>query len=82
VHTLPVPQGVQVSPPQSVSLSSWFFTPSLQLGASHTRSTQRWLEQSSGTRQAWLGSQLPPQAVPQSVSVSSPFLTPSLQVGS
>ncbi len=84
-HGPPVGHGMH-SPPQSMSRSAPFFTPSEQLGswqmsippalpvASHT-----WLAQTSPSLHATPGhaSQIPPQSRP----VSAPLVTPSSQRG-
>jgi hypothetical protein len=69
-------------PPQSVSLSVPFLTPSPQLGAWQTLGVPEHtpLAQSPLTEHALPPAQLP-QLPPQSVSVSLPFRTPSVQVG-
>ena len=36
LHAFPVGHFWQVAPPQSMSVSSWFFTPSVHVGISHT----------------------------------------------
>jgi len=68
-------------PPQSLSVSVPFLTPSLQLAAAHLLSIQRALAgemQSASPLQA-LPIVQPPQEPPQSTSVSSPFLALSPQ---
>jgi hypothetical protein len=74
----PAAQGVQL-PPQSLSLSSPFNRPSLQVGAAQAPAAQDRERQSL----PWLqffpvphGLQVPPQ----SMSVSAPFFLPSLQL--
>ena len=71
----------QVPPPQSMSVSSPFFTPSVQAGAAQIPLWQTPLSQSPALAQllpfAHTG-QVPP---PQSTSVSAPFFFLSVQVG-
>jgi hypothetical protein len=80
LHALPGTQRVQVTPPQSASLSSWFCTLSVHVGAAHAPFAHTRLVQSF---ELWHflalphGPQRPP---PQSVSVSDPFATPSTHV--
>src|SRR4051812_5811353 len=77
-HSCPVVHFLQV-PPQSMSVSAPFLTPSVQLGTWHTPPPHRALAQSKGMEQALplphfcVGAQPPPQ----STSVSVPFLMPS-----
>ena len=76
----PTVQGEQVEPPQSMSVSSWFWTASVQVGAAQMLAVQTPLAQSVASAQAppsAQGSQEPPQ----STSVSSWFSTPSEQLG-
>jgi len=80
LHIMPVPQGGQL-PPQSVSVSSWFFMPSVQLSPWQTLPVQTPLRQSVPVKQLsplGQGEQVSP---PQSSSVSLPLTTLSLQVG-
>ncbi len=79
-HAFPFAQGAHDVPPQSVSVSAPFFTPSEQPGAEHSSPAHTADAQSVPVmhESPWLhGGQLPPQ----SKSVSSPFLTPSEQLG-
>jgi hypothetical protein len=71
-------RGQLVFPPQSVSLSPWFLTTSLQVAAWQTSAVHTRLAQSLFTAQAASVAQ-PGQPPPQSMSVSVPFMTPSLQ---
>ena len=67
-----------MEPPQSTSVSSWFWTPSKQL--THVSASQVLLTQSAPTRHdipSPHGMQAPP---PQSTSVSPPHRMPSLQL--
>ena len=76
---LPVGQALHLLPPQSVSLSSPFFLPSLQLGATQTPAVQMPLVQSLFTAHFLPFAQalhLPPQ----STSVSLPFFCLSVQL--
>ena len=78
-HVLPGPQVGQVPPPQSTSVSTPFFTPSVQVAAWHKPPVQTPLWQSPvplHLRPVPQGAQEPPQ----SRSVSAPFFTPSMQV--
>jgi hypothetical protein len=79
-HFFPCPS--QVLPPQSVSVSVPFFTPSLHVAATHVVPLHTPLAQSVPTvhpppvpQRAHVD--VPPQSVPD----SSPFFTPSLQLG-
>jgi hypothetical protein len=86
LQSLPAPQarpGAQsghVGPPQSVSVSAPFLTPSVQLEAWQTPLAQTPVVQSPP---ALHDEPMPQrgQVPPQSVSVSVPFWTPSLQLG-
>jgi hypothetical protein len=76
----PGPHRAHVLPPQSVPVSLPFFTPSVQLGATHLFAVHTWLEQSELPLQPCPVPQVghdPPQSVP----VSEPFFTVSVQVG-
>jgi hypothetical protein len=67
-------------PPQSTSLSAWFFTLSMQLGGWHVRMAHTPLTQSAPIMHpppSAHGAQLPPQSFP----VSVPFWMPSEQLG-
>src|SRR5690606_19719407 len=80
----PMPQGSQVVPPQSTSVSSWFSTPSAQVpGAASQRPSlpQSPLRQSPGAAHLAPTPQPSQVAPPQSTSVSSWLRTPSVQVG-
>src|SRR4051794_3838931 len=66
----------QAEPPQSTSLSPWFVTRSVQVGAAHLPAAQTALEQSVKVRQVLPGKQ-GRQPPPQSTSTSLPFMTPS-----
>ena len=80
-HESPVAQLLPQLPPQSISVSVPFCTPSLQVGAWQTFEVHTPLSQSPPTAQPWPtvhGEQVPP---PQSTSVSAPFCTVSLQFG-
>jgi len=69
-------------PPQSLSLSLPFFTPSVQLAAWHLLPLHTPVLQSAPVVQPWFGEQrLQEPPPPQSTSVSLPFSTMSLQVG-
>lgn len=68
-------------PPQSMSLSLPFFTPSVQIGAWHTLLVHTPLTQSELPVHALPAEHLPQPPPPQSTSVSLPFLTPSVQIG-
>jgi hypothetical protein len=71
----------QVGPPQSVSVSLPFFTPSKQLEGWQTEPVQTLLWQSLGSAQVLLSAQAGQVEPPQSVSVSLPFFTTSVQLG-
>jgi hypothetical protein len=84
LQTLPAAQALQAPPPpQSMSVSVPFLTPSVQVAAWHVLVVvpeHTLLLQSVPVTQILVlsqGEQLPP---PQSVSVSVPFLVPSLQL--
>lgn len=79
LHVLPKEQSAH-TPPQSTSLSFWFFTPSPQFGVVHVPPLQMLLVQSLPALQLEPGGQSA-QTPPQSVSLSFWFWTPSLQVG-
>jgi hypothetical protein len=74
--------GVGVGPPQSMSLSPWFFTPSPHVAVWHFfgAPVQTRLTQSAGPPQSRPSVQAG-QELPQSLSVSVPFFTPSEHVG-
>jgi hypothetical protein len=63
-------------PPQSTSVSFWFFTMSLHVGVWHV-TLQTLLVQSVPTRQVWPLAHVGHAAPPQSMAVSVPFFTPS-----
>ena len=67
-------------PPQSTSVSSAFFTPSLEVGVAHVlvAGSQTPLVQSTAALQPFASAQRgAPPVPPQSTSLSSPFWTPS-----
>jgi hypothetical protein len=69
-HVLPTPQSAQ-GPPQSTSLSPWFFTPSPQVGAAHWPLLQTPLAQSLAPRHVFAAAQRGHGvAPPQSASLS------------
>jgi hypothetical protein len=68
-------------PPQSVSVSVAFWTPSEQLGAAHVSAEQTRLEQSAATLQPCPVPHAPHVVPPQSMPVSAPVLTLSEQLG-
>jgi hypothetical protein len=88
VHTslwqsMPVPHAVPAGHlghplPQSVPVSLWFFTPSVQVGTWHVPE-QTLLWQSAAAPHVDPAGQSA-QVPPQSRSLSSPFLVPSLQL--
>src|SRR3989338_11200585 len=78
LHLSPSRQASQL-PPQSTSVSSWFFTPSSQLPFAHFPSEQYPLEQSSVISQLSFSKHFLAQLPPQSTSVSSPSFTSFLQ---
>jgi hypothetical protein len=81
-QVFPTPQSAQFGPPQSLSLSLWFCTPSPQVGAAHWPAVHTPLWQSFGPRQALdVPHLLQPLDPPQSASVSVWFFTVSRQVG-
>jgi hypothetical protein len=82
-HSFPLMQDEHVSPPQSMSVSAPFFTPSEQVAGvqvlaepSHTP-----LKQSEPTMHAFPSAQARQSPPPQSTSVSWPFTMLSEQVG-
>jgi hypothetical protein len=80
----PEPHAAQVPPPQSVSVSLPFLTPSAQVGAWHVLvvvPVHTPLAQSLPTRQTLADAQVGQVPPPQSTSVSAPFFTTSAQVG-
>jgi hypothetical protein len=78
-HTLPVPHAAQAPPPQSVSVSVPFLTPSVHVGW-QTLPVQRPPAQSPLILQARPGPHFFAQLPPQSTSVSVPFFLPSVQL--
>jgi hypothetical protein len=82
LHALPVRHFGAVAPPQSTSVSSPFFLPSVGLGAAHFPVLHTSLAQSPSILQTFPVSHLGAAAPPQSTSVSSPFFLPSLACGS
>src|SRR5438034_291162 len=74
------PQPGHAPPPQSTSVSTLFFTPSVHVGA-HVVPVQTPPLQSPPTLQTWPVSQWGHCAPPQSTSVSRPFFCPSPQLG-
>jgi predicted component of type VI protein secretion system len=80
-HVLPVAHVEQAGPPQSVSVSFPFLTPSVQVATVQMLPTQFPELQSACTRHALPAAHVEQVGPPQSVSVSFPFLTPSVQVG-
>jgi hypothetical protein len=85
-HVLPVPHRAQpgdgVGPPQSMSLSPWFFAPSAHVGVVQASDTHRVLVQSVPVVQALVGPQrLQLVAPPQSTSLSAWFFTVSVHDG-
>jgi hypothetical protein len=84
VHDCPAPHVAQVVPPQSMSVSAAFFTPSVHVATWHVLvvvPVQTPVTQSDPAEQPLVVAHLAQVPPPQSVSVSAPFLTPSLQVG-
>jgi hypothetical protein len=80
VQALPGAHAGHTPPPQSMSDSPWFLTPSLQFAAAHTPAlAQKLLVQSVATAQSFVFAHLGQVPPPQSLSVSAPFLTPSVQ---
>ncbi len=77
-HILPSPQAGQVPPPQSVSVSVPFSTPSLQLGVWQVPFLQTPLLQSGPPLHILPSSQAGQVPPPQSVSVSVPSWLPSV----
>src|SRR5689334_17689477 len=75
-----VQRGQVVEPPQSTSVSPWFFTPSVHDGAAHRPEVQTPLSQSLPTLQIWFSVQRLQSAPPQSTSDSLPFRTVSVQL--
>jgi hypothetical protein len=79
-HFFPVPHFGHAGPPQSVSVSPSFLTPSWHVGVAHVPpALQKPLAQSAPTEQC-LPSAHGAHAPPQSMSVSVPFMTPSTQL--
>jgi hypothetical protein len=83
VQVLPFAHLFGQGPPQSVSLSVPFLTPSPQVGAEHVpvAAGQTPLWQSPGTAHVFPVPHLPHAAPPQSMALSVPFLTRSEQLG-
>jgi hypothetical protein len=79
LHVAPVPHFLH-EPPQSTSVSVWFFTRSVQFGAWQARLEQTPLVQSFPTRHPMPSAQGGHEP-PQSFAVSDPLRTPSKQVG-
>src|SRR5262249_43534641 len=71
----------QLGPPQSMSVSPSFWTPSVQVAAWHTPPVQIVLSQSEPARHDLPAVHAVQVGPPQSTSVSLAFLTPSVQVG-
>jgi hypothetical protein len=69
----PVPQRLQLDPPQSMAASSPFFTPSVQVTTWQTAPTQLSEVQSSPSMQESPGAQAAQASPPQSASLSSWF---------
>ena len=81
-HILPAAQPAHEVPPQSTSLSSWFLTLSLQVGAWQAPPLHTRLLQSLPTPQRLPVPQAAHTPPPQSTSLSLPSWTPSImQVG-
>ncbi len=80
VQIPPPPQAGQSPPPQSMSVSVPFLTPSLQAGGAHCRPLQTPETQSLPSSQA-LPAMQSGQLPPQSTSVSRPLCVWSVQVG-
>jgi hypothetical protein len=80
VQCLPEPQVGQLPPPQSMSVSVPFWTPSVQLAALQLPPWHTWVVQSEPKTQLWPTAQLGQLPPPQSTSVSVPFFTPSVQL--
>src|SRR5438477_10207870 len=72
-------RGQDVVPPQSTSDSPWFFTPSVQLGATHLPNVHTPDAQSAPILQTPPSGQRAQSTPPQSTSVSKPFCTLSVQ---
>jgi hypothetical protein len=70
----------QFDPPQSMSLSLPFFTPSAQLGAWHRPAVQSRLAQSPFPPQVLPGAHAVQRDPPQSTSLSPAFCVPSEHV--
>jgi len=68
-------------PPQSLSVSVPFFTPSEHVGAAQTLFVQTPLVQSGPSAQPFPTSHLVAHEPPQSTSVSVPFFAPSVHEG-
>jgi hypothetical protein len=77
----PASHDAQVGPPQSMSVSWPFSTPSWHVGCLQVPPSQSWLVQSSSFEQLPPGAQVEHSGPPQSTSVSRPFWTLSSQVG-
>jgi hypothetical protein len=72
--------GLQIEPPQSVSLSSWLSCPSLHAAAAQTPASQRRDTQSAAALQVEPAAQPVGQFPPQSTPASPPFLRESEQL--
>jgi hypothetical protein len=84
MHALPTAHLVlQLAPPQSMSVSTPFLTPSLQVGTWQTLPAQTPDEQPAALKHALPSAHTPQPELPppQSTSASSPFLIPSKQLG-
>jgi hypothetical protein len=77
----PSTQNGHSAPPQSLSVSSWFFAPSPQVGVWQTPVAQTALVQSELAPHLRPGAQSPQFGPPQSTSVSAWFLILSTQDG-
>jgi hypothetical protein len=82
LHRCPAAQRAgQAAPPQSIPVSSWFETPSVQVAGWQTLPVHRLLLQSVFAAQPAASGHGPHAAPPQSVSVSVPLRRPSLHWG-
>ncbi|MFC5490877.1 hypothetical protein [Dokdonella soli] len=79
-HIFPAVHFEQVGPPQSISVSPPFLTPSKHVGAAQVPAVQTWLWQSLPTLQPLPMAHAAQVGPPQSTSVSFPFFTPSEQL--
>src|SRR6185503_12568885 len=77
----PVTQVAPQTPPQSVSVSVWFLTPSAQVGLWQMPAVQTPLWQSVDDVQPRPAAQRLQLGPPQSTALSLPFLTESVQLG-